>query len=444
MSLTSRIGATALAALLGTASTGVAQPTQIFTETLLEADGATAGATVRAALQVQLNAGFHVNSNTPLEDFLIPTALTVTPPDGVGVGEIVYPDAGLLEQVGADMPLAVFEEYFTIGVAFDVAAGLAPGTYAIPGTLRYQACDETMCYLPANADVKWMLRIVPSGTTIARQHADLFDGLTFGGENSVMPTAAAPAASVTVKTIETADVDVLLAEFDVLGTTGGYLNRDDFLGFMSAAESGEGQKGWFEGRGPLAILALILLGGLALNLTPCVLPMIPINIASHRSGRAGRLAPAGSAAGRRLRRGHGCRLRRAGPDRHSHRRHVRHDQLVAMVQPGHHGTVRRAGPRDVRRAGHRLLTLPVEAQDRQQRKRLVRGGHSAWAPSPRCWPARAWRRSSSRSSCSRATCTRRARRLRSYCRSASASAWRCPGPSQAPVSRSCRSQVPGW
>ncbi len=56
MSLRSRIGATALAALLGTASAGVAQPTQIFTETLLEADGATAGTTVRAALQVQLNA----------------------------------------------------------------------------------------------------------------------------------------------------------------------------------------------------------------------------------------------------------------------------------------------------------------------------------------------------------------------------------------------------
>ena len=292
MSLGSRIGATALAALLGTASAGVAQPTQIFTETLLEADGATAGTTVRAALQVQLNAGFHVNSNTPLEDFLIPTALTVTPPDGVGVGEIVYPDAGLLEQIGADTPLAVFEEYFTIGVAFDVAAGLAPGTYAIPGTLRYQACDETMCYLPANADVEWTLRIVPSGATIARQHADLFDGLTFGGENSVMPTAAPAAASATVETIETADVDVLLAEFDVLGTTGGYLNRDDFLGFMSAAESGEAQEGWFEGRGPLAILALILLGGLALNLTPCVLPMIPINIA---------IIGAGARAGSRLR-----------------------------------------------------------------------------------------------------------------------------------------------
>ena len=40
----------------------------------------------------------------------------------------------------------------------------------------------------------------------------------------------------------------------------------------------------FEGRGPLAILLLVFLGGLALNLTPCVLPMIPINLAIIGAG----------------------------------------------------------------------------------------------------------------------------------------------------------------
>jgi thiol-disulfide isomerase/thioredoxin len=40
----------------------------------------------------------------------------------------------------------------------------------------------------------------------------------------------------------------------------------------------------FEGRGPIAILLLVFLGGLALNLTPCVLPMIPINLAIIGAG----------------------------------------------------------------------------------------------------------------------------------------------------------------
>ena len=43
-------------------------------------------------------------------------------------------------------------------------------------------------------------------------------------------------------------------------------------------------EGLFEGRGPLAILLLIFVGGLALNLTPCVLPMIPINLAIIGAG----------------------------------------------------------------------------------------------------------------------------------------------------------------
>ena len=44
------------------------------------------------------------------------------------------------------------------------------------------------------------------------------------------------------------------------------------------------ERGLFEGRGPLAILLIVFLGGLALNLTPCVLPMIPINLAIIGAG----------------------------------------------------------------------------------------------------------------------------------------------------------------
>src|SRR5262249_55379690 len=72
--------------------------------------------------------------------------------------------------------------------------------------------------------------------------------------------------------------------FTTLATTGGYLSADDFLTFIKNAETGVKERGLFEGRGPLAILLLVFLGGLALNLTPCVLPMIPINLAIIGAG----------------------------------------------------------------------------------------------------------------------------------------------------------------
>ena len=52
----------------------------------------------------------------------------------------------------------------------------------------------------------------------------------------------------------------------------------------SQREAGVTEKGRFEGRGPVAILLIVLVGGLALNLTPCVLPMIPINLAIIGAG----------------------------------------------------------------------------------------------------------------------------------------------------------------
>ena len=49
----------------------------------------------------------------------------------------------------------------------------------------------------------------------------------------------------------------------------------------------------FERAGPLSILLLVLVGGLALNLTPCVLPMIPINLAIIGAGAQAGIARPG-------------------------------------------------------------------------------------------------------------------------------------------------------
>ncbi len=73
-------------------------------------------------------------------------------------------------------------------------------------------------------------------------------------------------------------------EFEVLGKAAGYVGTDKFLQFMKDADAGVKQPGMFDGRGPLAVLLLVFLGGLALNLTPCVLPMIPINLAIIGAG----------------------------------------------------------------------------------------------------------------------------------------------------------------
>ena len=262
-------------------------PSPIAIETVTEADGVYAGSNYRVAVRARLDAGFHVNSNEPLEEGLIPTELNLDTPDGIRLEGIAWPESFLFEVAGE--PLAVFEEEFIIGADLALDPALAIGDHVVAGTLRYQACDDTICYFPVNADLEFRLTVVENGQALTPTHPEVFDRLTFEAAPDPTPVNSTPTTAR--PSVDEAGAVTRLAQFKVLSTTGGYLGSDDFLEFIDRAESGRGQEGWFEGRGPLAILALILIGGLALNLTPCVLPMIPINLAIIGAG-----AKAGSRA----------------------------------------------------------------------------------------------------------------------------------------------------
>jgi len=248
---------------------------------VVERDSVRAGDDVRAALQITLPEGFHVQSNKPRDPSLIRTNLTFSAPRGVTPVEVVFPQAIDLKVAGIDEPLAVFERTFVLGVRLSVA-GDAVGPLVVPAQLEYQACNDTMCFAPSKATTEWTLRIVSAGERTAARHQDVFAGIAFGrGEKPESSTSTEPTP---VRASAGANDSAALDDFVVQGTTGGYQGVSDFLRFIHNAENGIKERGLFEGRGPFAILMLVFLGGLALNLTPCVLPMIPINLAIIGAG----------------------------------------------------------------------------------------------------------------------------------------------------------------
>ena len=120
-----------------------------------------AGAKVLVTLRVKLPETVHVQSDKPRDRSLIPTALTIEPTAGVTVAKIVYPAATDLVQADLQQPLAVFGHDFTITVHLALAANITPGPLGVPARLRYQPCDETMCYPPARVDTRWTLDVAP-------------------------------------------------------------------------------------------------------------------------------------------------------------------------------------------------------------------------------------------------------------------------------------------
>jgi hypothetical protein len=117
------------------------------------------GATVEVKIPVTVETGFHVNSNHPSEDYLIPLALTWTSLGALEGGEVTYPPAKSEKYEFADKPLSVFSGAFTLTASFKVSAKAAPGPGVATGKLRYQACSSNTCFPPRSVEVSVLYQV---------------------------------------------------------------------------------------------------------------------------------------------------------------------------------------------------------------------------------------------------------------------------------------------
>jgi hypothetical protein len=112
-------------------------------------------------LNFRVNAGFHINSNAPKSEFLIPTSLKFDLPTDIILGKIGYPvGEDLSFPFSPDEKLSVYSGDFTIGLAVHPLASVVPGKYVMHGVLRYQACDNAACYPPKNLPVSFEVKVV--------------------------------------------------------------------------------------------------------------------------------------------------------------------------------------------------------------------------------------------------------------------------------------------
>jgi len=119
-----------------------------------------AGGTAELILDFRIGTDFHINSNKPKADYLIPTVLKLTPSEPVTIAEVKYP-------AGEDMSfafspnekLSVYSGDFSINAVLKAPAGTAAGTYAIKGELRFQACDRSACYPPRSIPVQFQVDV---------------------------------------------------------------------------------------------------------------------------------------------------------------------------------------------------------------------------------------------------------------------------------------------
>jgi len=111
-------------------------------------------------LHFRIGAGFHVNSNTPSEEYLIPTTLKLEAPTDIVIGKITYPPGKDMSFAFApDQKLNVYSGDFSVSVLVRPLAGVLPGRYAVRGELRFQACDNAACYPPKKMPVAFDVNV---------------------------------------------------------------------------------------------------------------------------------------------------------------------------------------------------------------------------------------------------------------------------------------------
>ena len=223
---------TLLLALSLIASTSFAQLSLVPDQELIKLSGVVtqrSGDGVRGTITAAILSGWHINSVKPLDDFVIPTTLAL---DGAELVKADFPPHELKDfTFSGGKKLAVYEG--TIAIPFE--AKLKGGAASIHATLHYQACNDSVCLPPKSVGADISTNVVAA------------------------PKASAGFTPLTAAPKNTLPKNKLTEVFEAHGL-------------------------------PLTLLVLFV-GGLALNLTPCVFPVIPITLgffAMQSDGRRSR------------------------------------------------------------------------------------------------------------------------------------------------------------
>jgi hypothetical protein len=119
-----------------------------------------AGGNATTELTFEVKPGFHINSNKPGSDLLLPTVVKLSPPTDIGVGGLEYPPGRQQSfPFSPNEKLSVYTGDFTVGVRVAAAKTMPPGRFRVHGFLQYQACDDRACYPPAQLPISFDVQI---------------------------------------------------------------------------------------------------------------------------------------------------------------------------------------------------------------------------------------------------------------------------------------------
>jgi hypothetical protein len=109
----------------------------------------------KVEIRFRVNPGYHINSNKPHSELLIPTTIQFAPAAKINVGKVSYPEGEEFAlSFSPTEKLNVYTGDIALSAPVTAAKGLTAGNYTLKADLRYQACNDTSCFPPKTVPIE--------------------------------------------------------------------------------------------------------------------------------------------------------------------------------------------------------------------------------------------------------------------------------------------------
>ncbi len=221
------------------------------------------------ALDIEVARGFHIQMNRPPDRSLVSTEVIIETPEGLDFSVPVFPEPlQPLHPLEGSEELKEYRGRVTVFVPIRARKFLEAGETTIRGFIRYQACDEKNCQPPAYADFSIKIPVSPEGSAV-----ETINNAIFASMNASEPPKGESTRSSLTKVEPTTSAPVVASAGDssptaVVAAPAG----------SSALDNLDNQSDEGENLGLVVYMLYAFLGGMILNVMPCVLPVIAIKI----------------------------------------------------------------------------------------------------------------------------------------------------------------------
>src|ERR1044072_4900198 len=118
------------------------------------------GASAKLELVLDIDDGYHINSNRPNDKNLSATALKFDRMKGLSLSPVAYPKAKMQKFEFSEKPLSVFEGRTPLRLTARALPTLPAGSQVLKGKLTIQACNNQVCLRPQTVDVAIPIEVV--------------------------------------------------------------------------------------------------------------------------------------------------------------------------------------------------------------------------------------------------------------------------------------------